>query len=88
MDHQLSLFVRKYCFDFAKASKALRSYVQHVSPISAAALDCCPRQNLDKTRHQLTALRGNASEKIAAYALAGIVCADFNARLLGRCSSR
>ena len=30
MDHQLSLFVRKYCFDFAKASKALRSYVQHV----------------------------------------------------------
>lgn len=31
MDHQLSLFVRKYCFDFAKASKALRSYVQHVS---------------------------------------------------------
>jgi len=32
MDHQLSLFVRKYCFDFAKASKALRSYVQHVRP--------------------------------------------------------
>ena len=31
IDHQLSLFVRKYCFDFAKASKALRSYVQHVS---------------------------------------------------------
>ncbi len=31
MDHQLSLFVRKYCFDFSKASKALRSYVQHVS---------------------------------------------------------
>lgn len=30
MDHQLSLFVRKYCFDFTKASKALRSYVTHV----------------------------------------------------------
>ena len=48
MDHQLSLFVRKYCFDFAKASKALRSYVQHVRepPPQRAAADtmrpaCC-----------------------------------------------
>jgi hypothetical protein len=30
MDNQLSLFVRKYCFDFDKASKAMRAFVEHV----------------------------------------------------------
>eukprot|EP00961_Rhodomonas_salina_P058045 779867-Rhodomonas_salina.1 len=30
MDYQLSLFVRKYAFDFPKAAKAMRAFVEHV----------------------------------------------------------